>query len=185
MEKPLFYNIENKNIKVCYDDMKLDFWISRSIAVVGLVFAETPTNKYVLAVKRSEKMDNPFKWCLPCGYLDWNETCRQAMAREVYEETGLYLMSPNIIENTLTNNSGRPFRIQDDPNKDVKQNVSFSYVTVLNFSDENMLWEVEEFVNDEIYQVKWVPLTTDGISSLDWAFDHNSVIKDAEKFLNS
>lgn len=180
MKKPLFYNKENKNIKVCYDDMKLDFWISRSIAVVGVVFAETPTNKYVLAVQRSGNMDNPFKWCLPCGYLDWDETCYQAMVREVYEESGLYLEDPNIIECTLRNNGGKPFRIQDNPDKDAKQNVSFAYVTVLGFSDENMLWDLEEFVNDEVNEVKWIPLTTEQLSNYKWAFDHNSVILDAQ-----
>jgi 8-oxo-dGTP pyrophosphatase MutT (NUDIX family) len=137
-----------------------------------------------LAVQRSAKMDNPFKWCLPCGYLDWNESCRQAMVREVYEETGLYLKDPYIIEKTVRNNGGKPFRIQDDPNKDAKQNVSFSYVTVLNFSDENIPWEVEQFVTDEAFQIKWIPLASESISNLDWAFDHDSVIIETENFLN-
>lgn len=29
------------------------------------------------------------KWCIPCGYVEWNEDVRAAAVREVREETGL------------------------------------------------------------------------------------------------
>ena len=28
-------------------------------------------------------------WCIPCGYVEWNEDVRQAASRELKEETGL------------------------------------------------------------------------------------------------
>jgi ADP-ribose pyrophosphatase YjhB (NUDIX family) len=29
------------------------------------------------------------QWCIPCGYVEWDEDVRRAAAREVTEETGL------------------------------------------------------------------------------------------------
>ena len=29
------------------------------------------------------------QWCIPCGYVEWDEDVRQAAAREMKEETGL------------------------------------------------------------------------------------------------
>ena len=29
------------------------------------------------------------QWCIPCGYVEWDEDVRQAAAREMSEETGL------------------------------------------------------------------------------------------------
>jgi ADP-ribose pyrophosphatase YjhB (NUDIX family) len=31
-------------------------------------------------------------WCIPCGYVEWNEEVRQAARRELQEETGLEAM---------------------------------------------------------------------------------------------
>lgn len=180
--KANFSNINNKNIKVNYDDIKLDFWISRSIAVVGVIFAVTPAQTYVLVVQRSEKMDEPNKWCLPCGYLDWNETCYQAMVREVYEETGLYINNPNIGEK-ITKNTCNPFRIQDDPNKDAKQNVSFAYLVRMDLPEEEIPREVETFVNDETKQIKWLSLSHEKLSNYEWAFNHDSIINEASYHL--
>ena len=68
---------------------------SRSVAVVGVIVAIDKHTSlsylgckdiYVLAEKRSRNMDSPGKWCLPCGYLDWDETGPEALIREVYEE---------------------------------------------------------------------------------------------------
>jgi len=64
-------------------------WHSRSVAVTGIVFVIFKKELYVLLTKRAESMeDMPGRWCLPCGYLDWDETLEEATAREIREETG-------------------------------------------------------------------------------------------------
>ena len=41
----------------------------------------------ILLVKRSGSYKDA--WCIPCGYVEWDEDVRQAAVREIREETGL------------------------------------------------------------------------------------------------
>jgi ADP-ribose pyrophosphatase YjhB (NUDIX family) len=41
----------------------------------------------ILLVERSGS--HAGKWCIPCGYVEWDEDVRRAAAREAREETGL------------------------------------------------------------------------------------------------
>jgi 8-oxo-dGTP diphosphatase len=44
-------------------------------------------NKQILLVQRSGSYAG--QWCIPCGYVEWDEDVRQAAVREMKEETGL------------------------------------------------------------------------------------------------
>lgn len=46
----------------------------------------------ILITRRSAKVREPGKWCLPGGHLDGGETWQAAMAREVKEEVGLVVV---------------------------------------------------------------------------------------------
>ena len=52
--------------------------------VVGIVAAARTTDGRWLLVRRSDTG----KWALPGGTLEWGETFRSAITREVFEETG-------------------------------------------------------------------------------------------------
>ena len=41
----------------------------------------------ILLVKRTGSYEGA--WCIPCGYVEWDEDVRQAAVREMKEETGL------------------------------------------------------------------------------------------------
>ena len=41
----------------------------------------------ILLVKRTGSYEGA--WCIPCGYVEWDEDVRQAAVREIKEETGL------------------------------------------------------------------------------------------------
>jgi 8-oxo-dGTP pyrophosphatase MutT (NUDIX family) len=155
-----------------------EYWISRSVAVVGIVFAIKDHTVYTLVTKRSSIMDQPHKLCVPCGYLDWYESCYEAMLREVYEETSLYL--PDYKDNILDGYWNKiPFRIQDDPTKDARQNISFSYCTILDFDNcpEKFPHSIESHKTEEADEVRWVPvnLIPDNFNNI-WAFNHNELI---------
>ncbi|MFA5397907.1 MAG: NUDIX domain-containing protein, partial [Methanogenium sp.] len=76
------------------------YWYSRSIAVVGLItLSDKEWNWYILANKRGKNTpDYQGCWCLPCGYLDFGETCEEALKREVFEETGYKIKNLNEIK---------------------------------------------------------------------------------------
>ena len=61
-----------------------DKYVNRGVSVDGVIIRD---NK-ILLIKRGNE---PFKgfWALPGGYVDWNESTEEAVAREMMEETGL------------------------------------------------------------------------------------------------
>ena len=75
-------------------------WISRAMAVLVTVFAQDQNGEiYVLANQRGPSTPDPeFRgcWCVPCGYLDYDETLKEAVIRECFEETGIKLNSLNL-----------------------------------------------------------------------------------------
>jgi len=54
------------------------------IVGVAVILVE---NRNILLVKRTGSYENA--WCIPCGYVEWDEDVRQAAKREMKEETGL------------------------------------------------------------------------------------------------
>jgi 8-oxo-dGTP pyrophosphatase MutT (NUDIX family) len=174
-----FNNRENISIK--YDGK--EYWISRSVAVVGVVIAITNFGTYVLVTQRSKKMDHPHKLCVPCGYLDWNENSYDAMVREVYEETSLYLPEYD----DIIKSDKKPFFIQDDPTKDVKQNISFLFCTIMDFINQPIEFPlcIEKFRTDETDAIKWIPidLIVNSPNTV-WAFNHNEIINYALQCFN-
>lgn len=79
-------------------------WISRAIAVLALVLGTDKNGvKYVLAEQRGT-LDPEYVgcWCLSYGYLDYNETCREAIARDVHEETGIAIPYNNFESNRFS-----------------------------------------------------------------------------------
>lgn len=177
-----FKNIHNRNVTTTEGE---SIWLSRSAAAVGVVFAITDVNTYVLISKRSNSMvDEPGKVCLPCGYLDWNETLYECMIREVYEETSLYL--PDYNNFLLFNNNMQNFKMNDDPSNN-KENLSFSFVSVYDFRETDKFpIKIESFNSNETSMVKWLNLNyfKNHDNYYDWAFNHDDTIKYAINFLS-
>ena len=82
-----------KNFPIIDKETGREYWISRSVAVLVKVFAYNKHNeKCVLAIQRGEGTPDPEfvgAYCMPCGYVDFDETIVQAAQRELKEETGL------------------------------------------------------------------------------------------------
>jgi ADP-ribose pyrophosphatase YjhB (NUDIX family) len=47
-------------------------------------------DQQILMVRRSGSYAG--SWCIPCGYVEWDEDVRQAAKREIREETGLEII---------------------------------------------------------------------------------------------
>ncbi len=56
----------------------------------------------VLLGRRGTDSIYPLKWCLPCGYIEYNETYVEASIRETKEETGIKVEPIGII-NVVSN----------------------------------------------------------------------------------
>jgi 8-oxo-dGTP pyrophosphatase MutT (NUDIX family) len=192
MGTPKFNDRPNYHLRYNYNDgrgLKIDqdFWISRSTAVDGIVLASTDDGLQVLTAKRSEKMcDEAGKYCIPCGYLNYDETRHEAMIREVYEETSLYL--PDYEKMIIFDNNKEAIIIKDNPKDGHRQNISHIFVTVLDFAEkmDKFPSNIQDYKCKETAKVEWMRLLTfyETYKNYDWAFHHDETIINAIKFFN-
>ncbi|HUD04939.1 MAG TPA: NUDIX hydrolase [Patescibacteria group bacterium] len=107
----------------------------------------------ILLVKRAKNLTNGGKYVLPGGFVDRDETVREAGVREVLEETG-YAVEPFLLLRVADN----PDRPQED-----RQNIAFIYVAKLKGGGKNL--------NDEVSEISWFGL--DSIPDENqFGFDH-------------
>lgn len=134
-------------------------WLSRSCVVVALVEYDDK----ILCVKRGNDMTQKGKWCMPCGYLDYNETLRDAVYREIYEETGIYVLD-------YSHDFMGPVSIDSYP-IGKKQNITFQYrIKLKNELDPDM----SVVDKGETTDCKWIH--KDDIKNYTFAFNHNTII---------
>jgi 8-oxo-dGTP diphosphatase len=115
-------------------------------------------NDEVLLIKRG---GNPYKghMALPGGFMEMNETCKEAAVRELEEEVGLKV--------TDLINCG----VNDDVFRDTRSRViSISYIAY--FSQRPVVT-----AGDDAAEAKWVSM--DEAKKLVLAFDHNQILKNA------
>ena len=156
----MFKSTPNKIIK---DDNGKIHWVSRSLVTIAFV---TWRGK-ILIVKRGESVTETGKWCLPCGYIDYDETIEESIGREIWEETGID------VRNLIDLNSLKPVRIFSDP-IGKKQNIHMDFIINLKDSDEP---KIDMSVIDplETTDVKWISF--EEVVSYKFAFKHEEKIK--------
>lgn len=165
-QRVIFINM--KNFPLLDKDGK-EWWISRSVAVVGCIFTFLNGKWHVLANKRGKGTpDFQGMWNMPCGYLDFDETTADAVIREVYEETGVKVNPASLYF----------WKFIDSPTHD-KQNVSFRYYSIadaqpgiISVGTGNNRGGEE----NEVEAVAWIPI--DYIDEYQWAFGHDDIIRE-------
>lgn len=158
-----------KNFSIIDSKTGREYWISRSVAVLGVVKAIDKNGvKYILAEQRGTGTPDPEYvgyWCLPCGYLDFDETCKQAIAREVLEETGVNIHPENF----------ELFFINDNPNSDKRQNITLRFRTELEgYIDDWLPFSNLDINNIILIGIRFICEKLDWI----WFWKFNDAIKD-------
>lgn len=145
-------------------------WDSRSIAVCVMIM----TADYdVLVTQRAdnEKLDDPGKWCLPCGYLDRGESIHQCLIREIFEEVGL----------DVTKEYCWMYHVGDAPHHE-RQNVSFHFIVALDETTEQVR-EKLNFDPDEVQAVEFLAgadiKTGAAFNGKEFAFNHEKRLRTA------
>lgn len=145
------------------------YWVSRSMAVTGFVFKRIGLKMFVLVNKRGEGApDFKHHWNCPCGYLDYNETTKEAVSREVREETGIDITPQRFIFTTY----------RDNPETENRQNVTFRFYTVLSKNEGNT-FSLDESEENEVEEVKWIEVKN--VQNYLFAFNHSKAIKEVYK----
>ena len=159
-----------KNFPITDKETGREYWISRSVAVLGVVEAfDKNGNKYILAEQRGTGTPDPEyvgSWCMPCGYVDFDESCQEAISREVYEETGIEIYSTNF----------EFVSFNDKPSEDKRQNITFRFKTQLEGVIEDYILTDKFSETNEIMNIKWINLNE--INDYKWAFNHDKIIKE-------
>lgn len=153
-----------RNFKIEHEGK--EYWISRSISVVGVVVAIEQDGAYVLVNKRGEACpDFVGYWNCPCGYLDYDETLNQACSREIKEETGVDISPDQLI---LLSINSSPL--------ENRQNVSVRFCTFL-----SQRAEIGNKAEDgESSEVEWLPINK--VSEYEWAFNHQYLIAEVLRY---
>lgn len=166
MSKPNF-EIEDKTGK--------KYWISRSIVVAPVVLIVSGNTIYTLIEKRGNAVSNTGKWCVPCGYLDWDETLEDACIREIKEETGVNINPSDVFF----------IGCNSEPSES-RQNVSMRFCCFASPYDVSI--NVSNFTpNDEVDELRWIrvgwfernnviKVDNESIGDYNWAFNHNELI---------
>ena len=165
-----FNNRDNK----IYQTEDGPIWHSRSTALVIILFFYYDSKYLTLIEKRGKDMDEPGKWCVPCGYLDWDEDAQEAMRREIFEETSLDILEFKdvLYEDPHT----KPFYFKTYPEEN-RQNVTACYTKayhIISKKDKNKIRDLQEFSNSEVSKIELVGL--DLLKNYDFAFNHNERI---------
>lgn len=156
-----------------------EVWLSRSVAVVGIVCLIKNNEAYFLISKRGKgSSDYQGLYNLTCGYLDFNESSVEAFIREVYEECGLDI-TPYMVDTTEENNT--PWYISTSPLEN-RQNVSITHY-IIHSVDELPETKIMNIVEaDEVEEILWIRY--EEICNYKFAFNHDVKLKKfCSKFL--
>lgn len=123
---------------------------------------------YILLIKRK---NNPGKnvWALPGGFVNTNETYKEAAIRELYEETGLKVIKSVLNKSYISN------QIFDSPERNLgipRITNAFYFDLSFNIKDNNKLPIINPM--DDAVEVKWIPITK--LKSMVLFDDHNDII---------
>jgi len=172
---PTFKNRPNELITTT-DGRKL--YHSRSVAVVAVLCClNTTDDKYYFAIEKrgtNPGLDKQGLWCLPCGYLDFNESGKEAAKREVWEEIGLNLdeYESLMLEGPTLE---QPWHVKTEPDEN-RQNVTLRYG--MNFIKNPMpkLIPNNDAEPNEVAEAKWV--TIEELRDYEFAFNHDNIIRE-------
>lgn len=171
-----FNNKPNKQVKLENGTI----WISRSVATCTTVAALVDNEFYLLVgVRGNMAPDHIGKRNLICGYLDYNETVEDCAIREIWEETGLNILTIMQNEKIIHDGFKLPWRVGSKPNKGA-QNVTLHYTLIFE-ADELPRVSTENAEPGEIAKVQWMRLIDAKTSNpKDWAFNHHQLVHDWE-----
>lgn len=156
-----------------------DYWLGRATAVTSIIVGydnDSPKIPHICISQRgSEAYDHQGKWCMPCGYLDWDETGTEAVKRESWEEVGVDIDLILETKSVLRNNIEQPWYVRTDP-KENRQNISLIYgLEFFDFKDIILKANNEGDTKNEVSQVLWMPITD--IEKYSFAFNHEKLIR--------
>lgn len=159
-----------------------EIWLSRSVAVVGVVHdfrrwgpSETFEPIVLLTKRGPDCPDEVGKWCLPCGYLDWDEDGLDGFRREVFEETGVFVDMDSEDWSSVSDDPRQPWRVNAHPVNSNRQNISLYFSLEWRKEEPPPEPDLTNVDDGEVEEAKWMSVRE--ALELDLAFNHRSVLE--------
>lgn len=162
-----------KNFQITDQESGKKYWISRALAVCAILIVHEGRKSWILLQQRGPGCpDYVGAWSHTCGYLDYDETLRGALAREIHEELGINIENPDI---KITEHSKN-----DQPSADPRQNVTVRYVVEIPKSKVSHIDFDSESRGGEAAEVSGITLAdvSKGVPDLEFAFNHRELTKE-------
>jgi 8-oxo-dGTP diphosphatase len=83
----LAYQPQNDHLRLVCGDCGFIMYENPIVGVAAIVCKDDR----ILLGRRSPASSYPGLWCIPCGYVEYDEDVQAAIKREFYEETGLVI----------------------------------------------------------------------------------------------
>lgn len=192
---PVFTNTENECVKT--EDGR-EVWLSRSMAITGIIVAFSCGEPFVLISKRGKGTpDFQGLQNVVCGYVDQKETLYEAVRREIWEETGVNIKHyqdlaetshqqdkhQSFLDSFFYNNYEEPAFINDDKEAN-RGNITMGYVFKINCDAFDQIKVGEKYKSnlpilsdkycepDEVEDLEWLPFNPKAILEREFAFSH-------------
>lgn len=165
-----------ENFKITDKETGKEYWISRSMAVTGIIMSvDKNNNLYFLVEKRGPGCpDFVGYYCNPCGYLSWDETLAEAVVREIFEETGVDVSKD---EKYLWN-------IMDDPKDNSRQNVTVRYIIYHDYEDlKKRVYDLssDQRGGEEGEVSEILLISANDIDKYSWAWNHGELLRELKE----
>ena len=153
-----------------------EHWISRSVAVAVSIYTFIDGKLCILANKRGtglpgQNFSNPGKWNVVSGFIDYDETLKEACIREVHEETGVDISNVEL-----------KLMLIDDSPKRSGQVILFRYIGFY-YNPQNKITLTNKYAEPkEVDDVKFIPI--DELDNYDWTSEnHKEKIKEYGNYI--
>jgi len=149
-------------------------WETRSPAVVAacLFYPRSGPTEVLLVERGPGCPDEVGKSCMPCGYLDFDESGTDGARREVWEEAGVFIDEG--YEDWIYKD--QPWKVNHYPTSN-RQNVSLHFLfSLYEISQPRPQVTFENCEPDEVTRVYWEPVSS--AVNMNLAFGHHLTIKE-------
>jgi 8-oxo-dGTP pyrophosphatase MutT (NUDIX family) len=135
--------------------------------VVPIFTVRKPNTIFIPLGRRSQNLNLcPGDWGLVAGFLDWNESAKECVLREVWEELGIDL-------SLYTDVPDQPNCVNSFPEKSENETISLQFIVKC---DVDELPELKPQC-DEVTDTFWHNVFTDLPPGMKLAFNHKDLMK--------
>lgn len=156
-----------KNFEFEHEGQKL--WYSRSLACSLIILKVGDGNKIpeILISKRGSGCEfGAGLWCVPGGFIDFDEDAIDCAIRETFEETG--------IDVSIFKNDIKLISLDSEPNKTRQSMCAYHLLVINKEQTKNWKFSIKNSEPNEVDEIKWISISE--IDDYNWLSNQKKYI---------